>query len=580
MFKKFLSVTALVATGYLSVSAQVTPLEKSTHEVALVAVDLLNKKMADSLYSMAGESLRKKLSATVWRTSFKNVVYPLLPLRGLAFQRSKDSLSQYRIKGTVPLMMYFSIDRAGKINNMSFQIVEEETGSPEMSAETKRTDSVARRMIRLVNEKKADSTYLLASERSRKGMTPNAWKKIMENSIYPLTPFADFVFIGTEGRLNKYRSGKFQFLVSIDQNDRIEMFNLQPYTEDVSVKKFNSDNALKTRLDSAVNRPLSTYMRTKGNVGLSAGIFYGGKDYYFNYGETRLENSLLPTNHTLYDIGSITKTFTSTLLALAVNEGKVKLSSPITEFLPDSVASNPALKGITLVQLANHTSGLPRMVTNWERTVTHIGQPYSNYDTKHLFSYLKSVKGIRPPGMKYEYSNSAVGLLGVILEKIYETPYPELVTKYILIPAKLNQTKFAIKGSDTALLAQGYTEILIPAAPWEFKAMQAIGVLKSSAMDLLLYGKLQLSDAPTPLSKAIKLTHVLTYKEDQASIGLGWHFLGGNPKIVWHNGATGGYRSLVCVDRERNIVVVVLTNNASNGDTVGFEVMRALSALK
>ncbi|MEJ7559367.1 MAG: serine hydrolase domain-containing protein [Pedobacter sp.] len=358
------------------------------------------------------------------------------------------------------------------------------------------------------------------------------------------------------------------------------MFNRQPYTEDVSTKAFNTDNSLKTRLDSAVNGPLSSYIRTKGNVGLSVGIHYGGKDYYFNYGETRLGNSQLPTSRTLYDIGSVTKTFTSTLLALAVNEGKVKLSSPITEFLPDSVASNPALKGITLLQLANHTSGLPKMVTNWERTVTHIGQPYANYDTKHLFSYLKSVKSIRSPGTKYEYSNTAVGLLGVILEKIYKSPYADLVAKYIIKPAKLNETKFTVKGADTTLLAQGYNEIFIPAAPWEFKAMQAAGALKSSAMDLLAYGKLQLSDAPTPLSTAIKLTHVLTYKDEQASIGLGWHFLGGNPKIVWHNGATGGYRSLVCVDLERHIVVVVLTNNASTGDTVGFEVLKALHPLK
>lgn len=211
MLKKFFFVTTLVVINYLSVSAQVTPLEKTTHEVALIAVDLLNKKLADSLYSMTGESLRKKLSPTAWRTSFKDVVFPLLPMRGLAFQRSKDSLSQYRIKGTVPLMMYFSIDRFGKISNMSFQMVKKEPGSSEMSAEEKRTDLVARKMIRLINEKKTDSTYLLAGENSRKGITPDAWKKIMENSIYPLTPFADFVFLGNEGRINKYRSGKSQF---------------------------------------------------------------------------------------------------------------------------------------------------------------------------------------------------------------------------------------------------------------------------------------------------------------------------------------------------------------------------------
>jgi CubicO group peptidase (beta-lactamase class C family) len=90
-----------------------------------------------------------------------------------------------------------------------------------------------------------------------------------------------------------------------------------------------------------------------------------------------------------------------------------------------------------------------------------------------------------PPSTKYEYSNAAVGLLGVILEKIYKTPYADLVAKYIIKPAKLNETKFTVKGSDTTLLAQGYNESISPVAPWEFKAMQAVGVLKSSATDLL-----------------------------------------------------------------------------------------------
>jgi CubicO group peptidase (beta-lactamase class C family) len=580
MLKKFLFVTALVVINYLAISAQTMPLKKSTHQVTPKAVELISKKRTDSLYSMADESLRKTISPKPSQSLFSKSVFQSLPPGNLTSEISLDSLNKYRIQGSDTALIYLSVGKDGLVTNIRFLPEEQKTTSAEMNADAKRIDSVARKMLRLINEKKTDSTYLLFAENFKKQMSSDAWKNLMEKSICPLTPFNEFIFLGNEDKISKYKSGVAQFLIALNQHNKIEIFAIQPYKDEVSHKKFNSDNPLKTRLDSVVNGPLSTYMRTKGNVGLSVGIYYGGKNYYFNYGETRLGNSQLPSNRTLYDIGSITKTFTSTLLALAVNEGKVKLSNPITSFLPDSVASNPALKGITLLQLANHTSGLPRMPSNTGTTVTDIGQPYENYDTKHLFSNLKNLKSTRPPGIKYDYSNMAVGLLGVILEKVYKMPYADLVAKYISKPAKLNQTKFTINGSDTTLLAQGYDTSLMPVAPWKFQALQAAGAIKSSATDLLSYGKLQLSDAPAPLSKAIKLTHVLTYKEDQTSIGLGWHFLNGDPKIVQHNGITGGYRSLVCVDLERNIAVVVLTNNASNGDRLGFEVLKALQSLK
>jgi CubicO group peptidase (beta-lactamase class C family) len=580
MFKKSLFVAALVFINLLGASAQTTPLEKSTYRVALKVIDLLNRKMTDSLYAIASTSMRETISPSIWTSLLTNNVYPLLPFKDLTFESSTDSISKYQLKGSVPLMLYFSIDKTGKFNNLNFQPVERKMIAAEMPAEAKRTDLVAQKMIRLINEKQIDSTYALMGESFKKQLSAETWKNTMEKSIFPLIPFNEFIYLDTKNKINRYKSGQFQFLVSLDQQNKIAVFIVQAYKEEVPDKKFNSDNPLKSKLDSNANAPLAAYMRNKGNVGLSIGIFYGGKDYYYNYGETKLGNAKLPTNHTLYDIGSITKTFTSTLLALAVNEGKVKLTSPITAFLPDSVASNPALKGITLMQLANHTSGLPRLSTNMDRTVTDISQPYENYDTKHLFSFLKSFKSIRPPGTKYDYSNLAVGLLGVILEKIYKAPYQELVAKYIAKPAELNQLLFAIKGSDTTLLAQGYNESILPIAPWKFQAMQAAGAIKSSTTDLLSYGKLQLGNNATPLSKAINLTHQLTFKDEQNSIGLGWHFYNGDTKIIQHSGGTGGYRSLVCVDLALNIVVVVLTNNTSSGDAVGFEVIKAIHQLK
>lgn len=564
----------------LFATAQTTPLELTTHRLAVKAIDLMNKKLPDSVYSLIGDKLRKRMSPELSASLFKDAILPLLPFRNLTFESSRDSVSIYKLQGTVPLVMYFSLDSKGKISNFNFQPLMKEVVASDMNPEERTTDIVARMMIRLINERKADSSYTLTGEKFRQQFTAESWKKILETNIYPLTPFKEFVFINSSQKINKYKSGNLQFLIGLDETNKIQTFAAQPYKQAIPDKKFNSDNPLKSKVDSTINGPLSAYMKNKGNVGLSVGIYYGGKDYFFNYGESKLGESQLPGNQTLYDIGSITKTFTSTLLAIAVNEGKAKVTNMITDFLPDSVASNPALKGITLVQLANHTSGIPRLPSNWQGSVTDSMQPYANYDTKLLFSFLKSFKSIRAADTKFEYSNVGVGLLGVILEKIYKKPYAELVRNYITKPAKMDHTGVLVKTSDLSLVAQGYDGNIKPVAPWIFDALAGAGALKSSTSDMLIYGKLQLGEGSTALTKAIKLTHEITYKDDQNTIGLGWMFLNGDANLPQHNGATGGYRSLICMDLEKKIAVIVLINNSSTGDPLGFEVLKALQHLK
>ena len=213
MLKKLLFVSTLIFISYFTVSAQTTPLEKSTHQLALKAVELLNKKMTDSLYSMTGESFRKTISPTLWQSISKGI-FPLLPLRDLAFESSKDSVSKYQIQGPVALLMYISIDKAGMLKNIVFRPGEQKVAALEMSPEAKRTDSVARKMVRLINEKQVDSTYLLFAENFKKYMNSEVWKNSMEKSIYPLLPFTEFTFRGNTNNISKYKSGPVQFLIA------------------------------------------------------------------------------------------------------------------------------------------------------------------------------------------------------------------------------------------------------------------------------------------------------------------------------------------------------------------------------
>jgi CubicO group peptidase (beta-lactamase class C family) len=249
------------------------------------------------------------------------------------------------------------------------------------------------------------------------------------------------------------------------------------------------------------------------------------------------------------------------LLAIAVGQGKVTLETSIIKFLPDSVAENPDLKAITFKDLANHTSGLPMEPANLTNTITDVDQPFGNYQIRDMFSFLKYFKQTIQPGAKFGYSNLGSGLLGVLLERIYQHPYADLVRQYITAPLQMNETVSAIDTAKLKDLAQGYGSGSEPLPFSNLNAMSAAGVLKSSTFDLLTYGKAQLSTADPILDKAIKLTHLTTFSGGSYIVGLGWYYPSQNPNLLQHSGSTYGYRSFICVDLNRQIALVILTNN-------------------
>jgi len=452
------------------------------------------------------------------------------------------------------------------------------------SAQEIKTDSVAKKLLQYFAQKKADSAYTLAGEAFKKALPYDTWMAVCEKQLYGLMPFSNVSFLRSKNSVSKYKMdglAPLQLLISLDSLGKFQVFAIQPFQDDTRKKIASAtDNAKQTLLDKTVDTLLNNYINTVGNVGASVAIYTKGKDYYYNYGETVKDGKLLPTNATLYEIGSISKTFTATLLAKAVVDKKVRLQDAITKYLPDSVAANKDLQTITLQQLSNHSSGLPRLPLSMNFTVTNYLQPYENFDDKALFAFLKQFKATRKPGDTYEYSNLAVGLLGVILERIYKKTYEQLVLEQIAKPIGLTNTKITITQQDSALLAQGYNEKGEAVPAWRFKSLAACGALKSNAVDILQYGKQQLAVFKSPLQAYNQLAHLQTFSDGVQKVGLGWHFLVDDADVVWqHGGGTYGCRTMLCVNEVKGLVVVVLTNNATNGDALGIKLLQALERL-
>lgn len=577
--KKFVLYVLLVllsqhALGQLQADAQA-----KTNRMAHRVIQYLNRKQPDSIYAMAGTMFRQQISPGNWNTLAEKQLYPLLPFKEPVLISSENNVSTYKLGEAASYQLLVGLDSADKLQTLLLQPYAEENNKPMSPAES-RTDRVARLALMYLNASQADSLYALAGSAFKEKISLPAWRNIIEKQIQPLVPLSNAVFISSSKGVNKYKTGSLQFLISLDKAGKFETFLIQAYHDDArKATAVATDNKRITALDSLVDKILLPYASSLHHAGLSAGVYYNGTEHFYNYGETVIGNRQLPTQNTLYEIGSITKTFTASLLARAVIDKKVALHDPILKYLPDSVADNKALDGITLMELAAHTSGLPRLPANIAETITDPLQPYVNYDLPHLFSYLKNFRAVRKPGTAYEYSNLAAGLLGVILEKVYHKPYEQLLHDLITTPLHLNSTYITIPGADKGRFAKGYDDKGEPATAWEFKALAGAGAIRSSAADLLLYGKQQLPANKNALTPSFTLAHQPIFNDGINKVALGWHYLPGNDRVIQHGGGTGGYRTMICADVKLNLVIVLLTNNATTGDSLGIELMQALEKL-
>lgn len=283
---------------------------------------------------------------------------------------------------------------------------------------------------------------------------------------------------------------------------------------------------------------------------------------------------------TLFEIGSITKTFTGILLADAVLQKKADLNDPVSKYLPPdqlkNLAEDSPLRTITLRQLSTHTSGLSRLPGDLFEG-SNPGDPYAHYTVEKLWSYLARMKesALEKPG-EMSYSNLGVGLLGAILERISEIPYEELVSQKIFKPLGMENSYVqrrtgSIPKEVEPLFATGHSRGR-PAPHWCIDALCGAGAIVSSAEDMLRYADAHISDdTPDDLRKAIELATQV----HEGSMGLGWFV---KEAKISHGGGTGGFRTKLEIDLEQKAASLELKN--STGKRVTFSSTGDFSAVE
>ncbi len=268
----------------------------------------------------------------------------------------------------------------------------------------------------------------------------------------------------------------------------------------------------------------------------------------------------------LFEIGSVTKVLTATLLADQALAGMVRLDEPLRSLLPGVCV--PARDGeITLEHLATHTSGLPRLPPGFLRgALGRRSNPYASLSEDDVLAALERCRLRRPPGTRVHYSNFGAGLLGIALSRRAGLGYESLLGRRILRPLGLSETGIAVPEER---LVGGHSRRGRPVSHWDVCGLEGAGALRSSARDLLRLARACLDPpeaAPGPaLALALQPRRRVGRPMD---IGLGWFLTRRKDgwTLAWHNGGTGGFRSFLGLARDRAVAVVVLTNCARSPD--------------
>lgn len=438
-------------------------------------------------------------------------------------------------------------------------------------------ESIAAKVQMNFNANQPDQIYSLTSPVFQKKMTGEQFALGMSRFHAKVGDWTSYEFkdeneTGTD-YLAVFENSRQIFSLKLDEQGKISRLNFATVPVVIAGKSFPaaSNNPLKDSLDLWVERMVKPYIQKGNTCGLELAFIHNGHLRKYSYGSVKKTADQLPdAANTIFEIGSVTKTFNALLLAEEVISGRMKLADPINLYLPDSI---PELsfqgKPITLQHLANHTSGFPRLPSNIFKGKIDPKDPYKHYLSDSLYSFLKRYKPAVIPGTVFSYSNYGAGVLGTIFERKYGNSFEQLIVSRICDPLGMRNTSVTLEEADEKNFAQGYNETGEITVPWDLASLKGSGAIRSTLDDMVKYTRAQM-EMKGPLKTAIALSHKSTFEGRNQSMGLGWRITKSGPNsYLHHSGGTGGFRSFVGFDVDRKIGIVILSNAAEDVTTIG-----------
>jgi D-alanyl-D-alanine-carboxypeptidase/D-alanyl-D-alanine-endopeptidase len=308
------------------------------------------------------------------------------------------------------------------------------------------------------------------------------------------------------------------------------------------------------------------------SLGYVTGIIDAGGHRVVAVGQSGAADGRALDGDSVFEIGSVTKVFTALLMADMVQRGEVALDDPVAKYLPPEGRPRAYKdKPITLLELATHTSGLPKNPTNL--SVTDPMNPYADYadyTVARLYEFLAGLSPLSYPGVNYEYSNVGFGLLGHVLALRAGRPYEELLVSRVCAPLGLGDTRITLTPSMRDRLAPGHDPGFYPFPAVPDTVLAGSGALRSTTNDLLRFldgaqGRRQTSLAAA-MAGLLKVRRQTDRLDEQAAEG--WFVEDTHTdELIWKTGSTGGYGSYIGYSTRTQVAVVLLSNTRAPRST-------------
>jgi CubicO group peptidase (beta-lactamase class C family) len=354
--------------------------------------------------------------------------------------------------------------------------------------------------------------------------------------------------------------------------------------DNAGVSRYVHSGNLQAEIDDLA-QPLIEQKITPGMV---VGVLLpDGSTQFYGYGVISKDSDLKPDADTVFPVGSLSKSFLGGLITLLIDEGVFSWDDTLTELLPANTPLSSDAAKITLLQLATHTSGLPRQPINTRTFIYFVrylftGKSfYSHFDHDYIFDYLATFK--TPDEIDFQYSNIGYGLLGHIIELRTGQPLETLLEKKILAPLGLKNTAYDPAALSAQLRhARGYAgdqPKLVPRGKpvpdWQFtELIKGASAIHSTARDILTFAAAHINRKPTPLGKALNETTQVRFPKTGTSPAIAWVVdnIDGQ-QITYQVGFVAGFSSYVGIDVNERTAVVVLQNSFNWDDKVGHKLL-------
>ena len=354
-------------------------------------------------------------------------------------------------------------------------------------------------------------------------------------------------------------------------------------------------------LHDTVARIAERRLAEVGNGGLVVGMVRDGRSLVVGLGSTGWPDGAVPDGRTVFQIASLTKPFTGTILAELIRTGRVRPGDPLRRHL-HSVARVPEFDGrpIRLVDLVTHTAGLPNVpetpTFSWSR-LADPHNPYKPLTPAEVDRWLAGYELATAPGTRFSYSNVGMAVLGEALEQASGASYGQLLRRVVTERFGLADTTLTLDADQRARKAVGHARGQ-PVPDWEAPAMLPSFGLYSTADDLVRWLRVNLGDCPGGCSDDAVQTLALaqsvqvegTALSDPGTLGqgamaLGWFVAraGDGTPILWHSGSTGGFNTYIALSRAHRWGVVALTNSDPDhvvADKTAIDLLRLFEAAR